>query len=506
MPYIYVLGMDGKPQMPTKRRRHVQKLLDTGRARIAGHVPFTIQLRYKNDPVLQPVMLAVDPGRSNIGLAALSPKGELLFSAVAETRNKEIAKLMEKRRQHRRASRNGERKARQRLAKKCGTAIRAGMRMRKLPQYAADKFIACKIIQNTEARFCNRRRPEGWLTPTVEHLARTHTGLVRKIRKYLPVTDVAIEVNRFAFLSMEDPSASGVDFQNGPLKGFDDLNAAVRDLQAGKCLMCKKDISQYHHIVPRSRNGSNTIGNIAGLCDGCHERVHKDAGFAAELAEKKHGLDRKYGALSALNQAFPSICQRLEDGFGKLHVHYCTGRDTAMARRSLGIHKTREDQMHETDAWCIGMLALGRTPDKIPDFADTFRIMQFRRQDRAIVKSQTERAYKVGKETVAINRKKRTEQKADSLADWYNKQVLLHGKAEADRMRSQLTVKKSQRRYNNLSRVMPGTVFLYKGEMYVLKGQTSRGRYYHAVGDPKTNYPAAECRVVRHNEGLVFVG
>ena len=46
MPYIYVLGMDGKPQMPTKRRRHVQKLLDTGRARIAGHVPFTIQLRY----------------------------------------------------------------------------------------------------------------------------------------------------------------------------------------------------------------------------------------------------------------------------------------------------------------------------------------------------------------------------------------------------------------------------------------------------------------------------
>ena len=120
MPYIYVLGMDGKPQMPTKRRRHVQKLLDTGRARIAGHVPFTIQLRYKNDPVLQPVMLAADPGRSNIGLVALSQKGELLFSAVAETRNKEIAKLMEKRRQCRRASRNGERKARQRLAKKYG--------------------------------------------------------------------------------------------------------------------------------------------------------------------------------------------------------------------------------------------------------------------------------------------------------------------------------------------------------------------------------------------------
>lgn len=85
----------------------VQRLLDTGRARIASHVPFTIQLLYKNDPVLQPVTLAEDPGRTNIGLAALSLEGDLLFSAKVETRNKEIAKLMDKRRQNRRASRNG---------------------------------------------------------------------------------------------------------------------------------------------------------------------------------------------------------------------------------------------------------------------------------------------------------------------------------------------------------------------------------------------------------------
>ena len=124
--YIYVLGMDGRPQMPTTRRRHVQKLLNTGKARIAGHVPFTIQLLYKNDPVLQPVVLALDPGRTNIGLAALSLKGDLLFSAVAETRNREIAKLIQERRMHRRASRNGERRARQRLAKRFGTVLKAG--------------------------------------------------------------------------------------------------------------------------------------------------------------------------------------------------------------------------------------------------------------------------------------------------------------------------------------------------------------------------------------------
>jgi hypothetical protein len=32
--YIYVLGIDGTPQMPTKRHRRVKRLLDTGLARI----------------------------------------------------------------------------------------------------------------------------------------------------------------------------------------------------------------------------------------------------------------------------------------------------------------------------------------------------------------------------------------------------------------------------------------------------------------------------------------
>ena len=92
--YIYVLGMDGKPQMPTKRRRHVNKLLNTGKARIAEHVPFTIQLLYENSPTLQPVMMAEDPGRTNIGAAVVGLKGQLYLPAIADTRNKEICKLM----------------------------------------------------------------------------------------------------------------------------------------------------------------------------------------------------------------------------------------------------------------------------------------------------------------------------------------------------------------------------------------------------------------------------
>ena len=109
----------------------------------------------------------------------------------------------------------------------------------------------------------------------MEQLVRTHLNLVRRLQKFLPVTDVAIEVNRFAFLLLDDPSATGLDFQNGPLKGYADVEAAVHDQQDGQCLLCgKAPIQAYHHIVPRHCGGSEGLYNRAGLCGACHELVH----------------------------------------------------------------------------------------------------------------------------------------------------------------------------------------------------------------------------------------
>lgn len=48
-------------------------------------------------------------------------------------------------------------------------------------------------------------------------------------------------------------------------------------------------------------------------------------------------------------------------------------------------------------------------------------------------------------------------------------------------------------------------VKIFFGEYYVLSGQLSNGQYLRAYGDKKTNYPAKKCRIIRHNEGLVFV-
>ena len=503
--YIYVLGNDGRPQMPTKRKRHVLKLLNTGKARIAEKVPFTIQLKYENIPVLHPVTLAEDPGRTNIGVAVLSPLGDLMFTAVIEARNKEINKLMADRKAHRQASRRGERRARQRLAKKYSTMIKAGMAMRKLPQYAANKFVTCTFIRHTEARFCNRKRRQDWLTPTVNHLVQTHLNVIKKISRYLPVTNIAIEVNRFTFMQMENPDISGVDFQNGPLKGFNDVKAAIHEQQHGKCLMCKNDIEHFHHMVPRSKGGSDAIQNQVGLCPKCHAKAHTDTSFRKKLEDKKSGLLKKYGALSSLNQAIPFICNGLLEEYGEEHVHFCTGKETSLIRTSLGYEKTKDNQMHEVDAYCIGLAAIGTDTARPPRFENVYRIKQFRRQDRSIIHHQTERSYYLGKQKIATNRKPRFEQTGDSLSDWYEKQLKTCKNDEADKLLSALKVKKSSRFYNSKDRLMPGAIFFYNGQRHVMSGQLTGGRYLRAYGDTKTNYTISKCKILKHNEGLVFI-
>lgn len=97
------------------------------------------------------------------------------------------------------------------------------------------------------------------------------------------------------------------------------------------------------------------------------------------------------------------------------------------------------------------------------------------------------------------------DQKNDSLEEWYQKQVGLYGRKEAERLRSRLEVTKSYRRYNDPGRLMPGAVFLFRGKRYVLQSRITNGAYFKAVGEPKMNISARDCKILKQNEGLVFL-
>lgn len=95
MRYVYVLDVDGKPLMPTCRFGKVRRMLKSRQAKAVDTLPFTIQLTYKpRTRILQPVTLGQDPGRTNIGMAAVRFDGKELGRFHCLTRNKEIPKLM----------------------------------------------------------------------------------------------------------------------------------------------------------------------------------------------------------------------------------------------------------------------------------------------------------------------------------------------------------------------------------------------------------------------------
>lgn len=486
MQYIYVLNASGKPLMPTTRKGHVRRLLNAGKARIVSHVPYTIQLKYDTEDKVQPLYGGIDPGRTNIGTAVVTETGKVLYRGHLQTRNKEVPKFMSERRQHRMASRRGERQVRKRRAKKNGTQMASGSINRKLPGY--EKTVTVKDIINTEARFNNRKRPEKWVTPTVRQLIQTHISMVHQIEKILPVDSWTLEVNKFAFMKMDDGTCFGVDFQNGRMKGFRSAVDFVKYRQHGRCAFCGREIDDIHHLLARHEYGSNLPENLLGVCRYHHEMIHK-----GELKPNVAGIRKKYGALSVLNQAIPFILEELIQEFGKEHIQTDTGQETQQFRNKHSLPKD-----HDIDAVCIACLGWSISPDteEMPECND---IRQFRRHNRQLIHAQRERAYFLPenpKKAVCKNRHKRFEQKCDSLEEFRQKHPRDVGR---------LLVKPSMRLRNNPVRIMPGAVFVYRGNEYILYGLSNQCARFMCKELPKGYVAASRCRLQKKNSGLVYV-
>ena len=79
---VYVISKNGVPLMPSVRNGHVRKLLKSKQAKVVKREPFTIQLLYDTEDVVQDVELKIDTGYLHIGVSACSDKAELYSSEV----------------------------------------------------------------------------------------------------------------------------------------------------------------------------------------------------------------------------------------------------------------------------------------------------------------------------------------------------------------------------------------------------------------------------------------
>lgn len=331
---VYVISHTGKALMPTNHHGKVRHLLREGKARVVRREPFIIQLLYDSKEYTQPVTLGVDAGTGHVGLSATTEKSELFAAEV--TLRRDIQELLATRREARRNRRNR------------NTRYRA-------------------------PRFDNRRRPEGWLAPSVEQAVQSHLSLIRKVHAILPVTETIIEVAQFDVHLLKNPEVSGEGYQHGEQDGFWNVREYVLFRDGHSCQHChgksKDRILNVHHIESR-KTGGDAPNNLITLCETCHKAYHR-----GDIKLKvRRGASLRDAALMSIMRW--TVYNRAKEEFGNVRMTY--GYITKNTRIRCGLEKS-----HAVDARCISGHPLAAPSDTL------WLLRQRRRHNRQIFKAKT---------------------------------------------------------------------------------------------------------------------
>ena len=286
-------------------------------------IPFTIRLvdRTAEESSFQPVRLKLDPGSKVTGMALV--RGErggaqhVLWLAELHHRGQAIRDALTQRRAFRRRRRT------------------ANLRYR-------------------PARFNNRRRPNGWLAPSLRHRVETTGTWVCRLSRWAPISGVSQELVRFDTQALQNPKVSGVEYQRGTLFGYE-----VREYLLEKwnrtCAYCgaQNVPLEIDHVIPKSIGGSDRVSNLVLSCRPCNQAKgnrpveeflrRNPERLKSFLAQLKAPL-RDAAAVNSTRWALLWELRVLN-----VPVEVATAGRTKWNRTRLGIPKT-----HALDAVCVG--------------------------------------------------------------------------------------------------------------------------------------------------------
>jgi hypothetical protein len=302
--FVYVLNCHGEPLMPCQPRK-ARLLLKAGKAKVVKRVPFTLQLLFGSSGYKQAGSLGIDAGTQHIGVSATTEKA-VLFEAEVTPRT-DIRELLATRRQFRRARRN-------------------------------------RSLRYRKKRFLNRKRPPGWLAPSVQHKVDTHIKTIKLIHRILPVRKTTIEVAQFDLQKIKHPEIEAKEYQQGPQLGFWNVREYVLFRDGHQCQWCqgksKNPILNVHHIESR-KTGGNRPDNLITLCETCHDLIHRT--HQEQKIERKSKGFRDASQMGIMRWR---IYEQAKELF--LQVHPTYGYITKHIRIESSLEKS-----HVIDARCI---------------------------------------------------------------------------------------------------------------------------------------------------------
>lgn len=301
---VYVLNREGKAIMPTERHGKVRRLLRDGKAHVVRLQPFTIQLDYESKSYTQEVSLGVDAGSVHIGISATTEKKEL-FAAEVILRIDIVKKIANR------------------------------LELRRNRRYRKTRY--------RKQRFSNRKKPKGWLAPSIRYKVDSHLKILQLVHSILPISKTTIEVGQFDIQKIKSPNIQGVEYQQGEQLDSWNVREYVLARDNHTCQHCRgrsgDKILNVHHLESR-KTGGNAPNNLITLCNTCHEAYHKGE-FKLKI---KRGTSLRDAA--AMNSMRWAIYDQARMVFANVHLTY--GYITKYVRIKNGIEKS-----HCADAFCI---------------------------------------------------------------------------------------------------------------------------------------------------------
>ena len=225
----------------------------------------------------------IDTGSAKIGSAVIDEQNNVVYMSEIEIRN-DISKKMEQRAKYRRNRRN--RKTRYR-----------------------------------KARWQNRKNSikKDRFSPTMTSKINYHLKEIKYVKNILPITKLIIETATFDPHALKNPDVLKNKwlYQKGINYGYANTKAYVLMRDNYICQNCKgkskENRIEVHHIIFRSKGGSDEESNLISLCKSCHDKVHNDT-IALKGGKKKGQLNHATQMNSIRQQLLKNV--KCEETFG----------------------------------------------------------------------------------------------------------------------------------------------------------------------------------------------
>ncbi|WP_304459554.1 RNA-guided endonuclease IscB [Alicyclobacillus sendaiensis] len=316
---VLVLDTHRRPLMPCHPAR-ARQLLKAGRASVFRRYPFTIILRERDGGDVQATQLKLAPGSKTTGVALVAEfqRGKtVVWAAEIQHRSDQIRQALLRRRM-----------------------LRRGRRYRK--------------TRYRKPRFDNRRRPEGWLPPSLMSRVHNIETWVTRLRRWAPITHLSMQLVSFDTQKLQYPEISGVEYQHCTLYGYE-VREYLLEKWGRKCAYCGAENVplEIDHVIPRSRGGSDRVSNLVLACHRCNQAKGNRPveEFLAHDQERLHRIQAQLKLslrdAAAMNATRWAVFRRLKDT--GLPVEAGSGGRTKYNRFSQGYPKAKW-----IDAACVG--------------------------------------------------------------------------------------------------------------------------------------------------------